>query len=103
MAADRASDTLILDWRLTAVAEPRQRPIIWLRYFGQALIEIAAAAGEDPAGAGLRLGFAVFYALALAVVLLLYHFVKTPWVRVPMVILLALPRVSIAYGISLSL
>ena len=59
--------------------------------------------GEDPAGAGLRLGFAVVYAIALAVVLLLYHFVKTPWVRVPMLILLALPALSIVYGISLSL
>lgn len=59
--------------------------------------------GEDPAGAGLRLGFAVFYGIALTVVVLLYHFVKTSWVRMPMLVLLALPMVSIAYGISLSL
>ena len=59
--------------------------------------------GEDPAGAGLRMGFAVFYAMALAVVLLLYRGVTTPWVRVPLLVLLALPLLSIAYGIALSL
>jgi hypothetical protein len=59
--------------------------------------------GEDPAGAGLRMGFAVIYAIALAAVLALYHFVKTPWVRVPMLVLLGLPVISILYGISLSL
>ena len=61
------------------------------------------APGEDPAGAGLRLGFAVVYAIALAVVLALYLFVKTPLLRVPMLVLLALPFFSIVYGISLSL
>ena len=61
------------------------------------------APGEDPAGAGLRLGFAVFFAIALALVLLLYRFVKTPWLRVPLLVVLALPLLSIAYGIGLSL
>lgn len=61
------------------------------------------APGEDTAGAGLRLGFAVFYAIALAVVLALYHFVKTPWVRVPLLVVLSLPALSIVYGIWLSL
>jgi hypothetical protein len=61
------------------------------------------APGEDPAGAGLRLGFAVFYAMALAVVLLLYRFVTKPWVRVPLLVLLTLPLLSIVYGIALSL
>lgn len=59
--------------------------------------------GEDPAGAGMRMGFAVVYAIALAGVLALYHFVKTPWVRVPLLVVLGLPVVSILYGISLSL
>jgi len=54
--------------------------------------------GEDAAGTGMRIGFAVFYAIALAVVLLLYHFVKTPWVRVPMLVVLTLPIVLIVYG-----
>jgi|GEM_PF-5379170 hypothetical protein len=54
--------------------------------------------GEDAAGMGMRIGFAVFYAIALAVVLLLYHFVKTPWVRVPMLVVLTLPIVLIVYG-----
>ena len=61
------------------------------------------SSGEDPAGAGLRLGFAVFYAIALAAVLLLYRLVKTPWVRVPLLVLLALPLLSLVYGIWLSL
>lgn len=59
--------------------------------------------GEDPAGAGLRLGFAVFYAIAFGIVVLIYRVVGTSWVRVPMLILLALPALSILYGISLSL
>lgn len=61
------------------------------------------APGEDPAGAGLRLGFAVIYALALAGVLLLYRFVTTLWVRVVLLVLLAMPLFSIAYGIAASL
>ena len=61
------------------------------------------AAGEDPAGAGLRLGFAFFFAIAFAAVLLLYHYCKTPWVRIPMLVLLAVPPLSIVYGIALSL
>jgi hypothetical protein len=61
------------------------------------------APGEDPAGAGLRLGFAVFYGIALALVLLVYHFVKANWVRVPMLALLTIPALSILYGIWLSL
>ena len=59
--------------------------------------------GEDPAGAGLRLGFAVVYAVLLAGVLLLYHFVKVPWVRIAVLILLTLPALSIVYGIWRSL
>jgi glucan phosphoethanolaminetransferase (alkaline phosphatase superfamily) len=61
------------------------------------------APGEDPAGAGIRLGFAVFYAIALAAALLLYKCITTPWVRVPILVLLAMPLLSIAYGIALSL
>lgn len=61
------------------------------------------APGEAPAGAGLRLGFAVVYAMALAAVLLLYRFVKTSRLRVPLLVLLALPLFSIVYGIGLSL
>ena len=61
------------------------------------------APGEDPAGAGLRLGFAVVYAIALAMVLLLYRFVKTLWLRVPLLVVLALPLLSIVYGIGVSL
>lgn len=59
--------------------------------------------GEDPAGAGLRLGFAVIYAVALAAVLLLYRLVKATWVRAAMLVLLALPALSIGYGIWLSM
>ena len=61
------------------------------------------APGEDPAGAGMRLGFAVLYAILLAIVLAVYRFAKTPWVRIPMLVLLALPLLSILYGIALSL
>ena len=59
--------------------------------------------GEDPAGAGLRLGFALFFAIALAAVLLLYHFFKTLWVRGPMLVVLTLPLLTIVYGIFRSL
>jgi hypothetical protein len=59
--------------------------------------------GEDPAGAGMRLGFAVFYALVLGAVLLTYHFVRTSWVRVPLLVLLGLPLLSIVYTMALSL
>ena len=59
--------------------------------------------GEDPAGAGMRLGFAVFYAVALALVLILYQFATTPWVRVPLLVVLALPALSVVYGMWLSL
>lgn len=54
--------------------------------------------GEDPAGAGLRLGFALFFAIALACVLLLYRFCKTPLVRIPMLVLLTLPMLTVFYG-----
>lgn len=59
--------------------------------------------GEDPAGAGMRLGFAVAYLIALAVVLGFYALVKARWVRIPLLVILALPLVSILYGIFLSL
>ena len=59
--------------------------------------------GEDPAGAGLRLGFAVVYAIALAAVLLIHSLVKATWVRAAMLVLLALPALSIGYGIWLSM
>ena len=59
--------------------------------------------GEDPAGAGLRLGFAVVYAVLLAGALLLYRFVEVRWVRVGILVLLTLPALSILYGIWLSL
>lgn len=59
--------------------------------------------GEDPAGAGMRIGFAAAYLIALAVVLGLYAAVKTKWVRMPLLVVLALPLVSIGYGIVLSL
>ena len=61
------------------------------------------SSGEDPAGTGMRLGFAFFFAIAFAAVLLIYHFGKAPWVRVPMLALLILPLLSIVYGVSLSL
>ncbi len=51
----------------------------------------------------MRLGFAVAYLIALAVVLGLYALVKAKWVRIPLLAILALPLVSILYGISLSL
>lgn len=60
------------------------------------------APGEDPAGEGMRLGFAVFFAIALAIVLLLYRVVKTNWVRGPLLAIMALPVLSIGYGIWLS-
>lgn len=59
--------------------------------------------GEDPAGAGLRLSFAVVYALALAAVLLIYRLVKATWLRTAMLVLLALPALSIGYGAWLSI
>ena len=59
--------------------------------------------GEDSAGAGIRLGIAVVYALALAIVFVIYHFAKTPWVRVPMLVLLALPIILVVHGLSLSI
>ena len=37
--------------------------------------------GEDPAGEALRTSLAVFYALALEAVLLLYRFVTATWAR----------------------
>lgn len=43
-----------------------------------ALAFLYQSPGEDPAGAGLRLGFAVIYAVLLAAVLLVYRFVSTP-------------------------
>lgn len=46
---------------------------------------------------------AVFYAMAVAAVLLLYRLLTTPWVRLPFMVLLALPLLSIVYGIALSL
>lgn len=54
--------------------------------------------GEDPAGAGMRLGFAVVFAILLAGALLLYRFAATPWVRVPVLLVLALPVLSLVYG-----
>ena len=59
--------------------------------------------GEDPAGAGMRLGFAVVYAALLAGALLLYHFVRLPWVRIAVLIFLTLPALSVLYGVLLSL
>lgn len=74
---------------------------------GLNLLMLAAAflyqsPGEDPAGAGLRLGAAVVYALTLGAAVLIYRFAKSPWVRVPMLALMTLPVVSILYGIWLS-
>jgi hypothetical protein len=59
------------------------------------------APGEDPAGAGMRLGFAVFFGIALALMLLLYRVAKTDWIRTPILIVLAVPLLSIVYGIIL--
>lgn len=59
--------------------------------------------GEDPAGGGIRLGFAVLYAIIFVSVLLIYRFGRTPWVRVPMLAVLTLPLLLILYGISRSL
>jgi hypothetical protein len=61
------------------------------------------APGEDPAGAGMRMGFAVFFGIALALMLALYHFAKTDWIRVPILVVLTVPFLSIGYGIFLSL
>lgn len=58
--------------------------------------------GEDPAGEGMRLAFALFYAVALAVVAAVYHLIKKRWVRVTMLAILTLPLISILYGIWLS-
>jgi hypothetical protein len=60
------------------------------------------APGEDPAGEGMRMGFAVFYGIALGVVLALYR-IKAEWLRVILLVLLTLPPLSILYGIYLSL
>ena len=83
--------------------------MLWAFRFLAALnVALLAAAflyhssGEDPAGAGMRLGFATLYAIALAVVLLLYRLVKTPWVQVPLLIVLTVPLLSILYGVWLS-
>ncbi len=59
--------------------------------------------GEDAAGAGLRLGLAVVYAFIFVGVMLLYRFVSSPSVRVPVLAVLTLPMISILYGILLSL
>ncbi len=58
--------------------------------------------GEDPAGISMRIGIAVFYALFLAAVLAIYHFAKSRWARIPMLILLALPILLVVHGLSLS-
>lgn len=58
--------------------------------------------GEDPAGAGMRLGFAVFYAIALTIVIALYRWITARWFRIVLLMILALPIVSLAYGVALS-
>ena len=59
--------------------------------------------GEDPAGAGLRLGFAVFYGIALAVAIGLHQWIKARWFRVIILVVLASPILSLVYGIALSI
>jgi hypothetical protein len=59
--------------------------------------------GEDPAGAGLRLGFAVIYALCLGGVLAVHHFSRSQGMRVAMLALLTIPFLMILYGIWRSL
>lgn len=61
------------------------------------------SSGEDPAGQGIRIGFAIMYAIAMAGILLAYRLFKTPWVRIPMLVLLTLPCLSIVYDIALSI
>lgn len=68
-----------------------------------ALAFLYKPSGEDPAGEGMRLAFALFYAIALAAVLLLYRFVHRRGVRIALLVILTLPLLSILYGISLSL
>lgn len=51
------------------------------------------APGEDPAGRAMREGFTVIHASALIIVVLLYTMVRAPWVRMPLLVLLALPFV----------
>ena len=61
------------------------------------------APGEDPAGEGLRLGFAFFFAIALGLMLALYRFAKTDWIRIPILVVLTVPLLSIVYAAYLSL
>ena len=68
-----------------------------------ALAFLYKPSGEDPAGEGLRLGFALFYGLALAAVLLLYRYIERRGVRIALLVILTLPLLSILYGIWLSL
>jgi hypothetical protein len=56
--------------------------------------------GEDPAGEGLRMGIAVVYGVALGVVLALYR-IKATWLRVILLVLLALPPLVVVYGFGL--
>jgi hypothetical protein len=58
--------------------------------------------GEDAAGAGLRLWYAIVYAVALGAVLLVHQLVKIRWVRVTMLALLAVPLLLILYGVARS-
>lgn len=61
------------------------------------------SAGEDAAGAGLRLYFAILYATGLSLVLLVHHFTKkSRWVQVIVLVLLALPVLLTLYGITRS-
>jgi hypothetical protein len=56
--------------------------------------------GEDPAGEGMRMGIAVFYGLVLGIVLALYR-IKAQWLRVILLVLLALPPLLVVYGFGL--
>jgi hypothetical protein len=58
--------------------------------------------GEDAAGAGLRLWYAIVYAIALSAVLLVHRFVRIRWVQVIMLALLASPFLLILYGVARS-
>jgi len=61
------------------------------------------SSGEDPAGEGMRMGFAAVYLVSLAVVLAIYQLVKWQPVRVVMLALLCLPVLITLYGVTLML
>jgi hypothetical protein len=68
-----------------------------------AVLFLYKASGEDPAGEGMRLGVATLMAIAFALIVAGYWFVKWNPFRVVMLLLLAVPIVITAYGVLLML